>query len=361
MKNKLFKHLRFVNSFPLAMRILNNTIRVRLLEKNRLRNIQICVTYGCNFKCEFCSCNTLIKKEKELSIEQWKKIWDDVYKLGVIHVDITGGEPTLRGVDWLCEFIKYITKNNDIIVSIATNGWNLNEDYLRKLKEAGLNTVELSLHSIDSNVHDKITGIKDSHLKVLEVIHLAKNVGLNVCVSSVLTSKNFDDIENISNFCETLDLIHLIQIVASVGKWTKKEEMEIRDYDEKYEELLSRHSYMRDDRFFNFRGGKLCPGGIEKWYVTAYGDVMQCSFVPVSYGNLLDESAEEIYKMMCECPYLSKRSEKCKRVFDKEFIKLLFEPSKKNKSLPVRMLGWLPIYDGMPVAITGEKDGNKRR
>jgi len=329
------KHLRFINSFPLALRALNGMIRCKLLKQNRLRNIQLCVTYGCNFKCEFCSCSTLRKPQRPLNLEQWKRIWDDIYGLGVIHVDVTGGEPTLRGRGWLCEFINHITKNNDVIVSLATNGWLLNKEYLKRLKKAGLNTVELSLHSIYPKTHDKITRIKGSYDKVLEIITLARETGLNVCISSVLTSKNFDDVEKIANFCKALDLIHLIQIVSAVGRWSKREEMEIKDYDEEYEELLSRHPHMRDDRFFNFRGSPLCPGGIEKWYLTVYGEVMQCSFVPISYGNLLEESAEEIYKKICNSPPVYRKSRKCKRVFDKEFVERMFKLAKKMKKLPV--------------------------
>jgi len=335
MKSRWIKHLRFVNSFPLIMRALNNVIKVRILNQNRLKNIQLCVTYNCNFDCGFCSCDTLKKSKKPLNLEQWKKIWDGIYKLGVIHADVTGGEPTLRGVDWLCEFIEYITKNNDITVSLATNGWLLNEEYLKKLKESGLDTVELSLHSFNHSTHNNITKKKGSYTKVFEVMILAKRIGLNVCISSVLTSKNFDDIEEITRFCERVDSIHLIQIASAVGKWIDREDMEIGNYDKKYEEMLSRHPLMRDDRFFNFRGSPLCPGGIEKWYVTSYGDVMQCSFVPISYGNLLEESAEEIYKKICNFPPVYRRSRKCKRVFDKEFVKRMFKLAKKMKELPV--------------------------
>jgi hypothetical protein len=49
---------------------------------------------------------------------------------------------------------------------------------------------------------------------------------------------------------------------------------------------------------------------------------------------LLEEPAEGIYKRICSFPLIRKRSEKCKRVFDKEFIEKIFKPTKKMKNLP---------------------------
>lgn len=337
---KRLQHIRFIKDKPrLFLRIADNIIRVKIFGQNRLRNTQIALTYGCNFRCEFCSATTLHDKKKELTTEQVKHVWDEIKKLGVIHVDLTGGEPTLRKD--LTEIIKYISKNNDVIVSIATNGYLLREEKIREWKKAGLNSIFLSLHSMNPTVQDAITKVKGSYKRVIESAKIAKSLGLNVCINTVLTSENFDDVKRISEYARKNDLLLLLEPIATIGR-SKNDSTskKITNFYKEYKKLLGSGQHVRADTTTNFRNlgnDEMCPGGIEKWYITAYGEVIQCSFVQISYGNILEEGAKTIYKRMVSFPILSKKSDRCKHVFDKEFINKWFNPTRKFKQLPIKV------------------------
>jgi len=335
---KRLKHIRFIGGKPrLAYRIAGNILNSAILNRPRLRNIQIALTYRCNFVCSFCSATTLNSKKKEMTLPEVRHIWDNVKRLGVVHVDLTGGEPTLR--DDLPEIIRYIAKDKDTIVSIATNGFLMTPERVQLYKKAGLNSVFVSLHSMNPKVQDKISGVKGSYDKALQAMANASSAGLNVCINSVITSENFDDIKKIIDFAEKKDYLVLLEPIATIGRSINdSEDRKITGFYEEYMSLLRKH-HVRADTTTNFRNlgsSELCPGGIEKWYITAYGEVLQCSFVQVTYGNLLTEDAKEIYRRMTSFPILCRRSKKCKHVFDEDFIRDWFDPIREQASLPLK-------------------------
>ncbi|MFH1225587.1 MAG: radical SAM protein [Candidatus Diapherotrites archaeon] len=331
---KYLVYLRFLKSFGLVKRAAKGKIRA-LTNGTVLRNLQFCVTYKCNFNCEFCSCSTLREPRREMALEEWKKVWDDAYSLGAIHADITGGEPMTMGIDWLCELVSHITKNNDVICSTVTNASLLTEEKIDRLKKAGLDVLEISIHSMDPERHEGWNGQKGSLQQAINMALYARKAGLNVCISSVLSSDSFGDIEEVAKFCEQHGFLHLIQLAAAVGNWHGENEKEIDAYKERYYALLKKYPGMRDDRYTNFRRFNICPGGMEKWYVTPYGEVMQCSFVGISYGNLLKESARTIYDRIKSYEFMRKECADCKRTFDRDFIENVYSTVKGRKKIPV--------------------------
>ncbi len=327
--SKMTNHLSFIRKKPKAgLRIIGNTILTRL-GIQRLRNTQLAITYNCNFNCAMCSAEYLRKNNKVITPDEAEHIWKEIKKLGVVHVDLTGGEPTVAGDDRLCDIIRRINRKNDVIISIATNGWLLNEERLNKYKKAGLDSVFISIHSNEREMHDSLS-VKGSWDRAISGAKMASAMGFNVCINCVLYPGNFNGIEKLAGLCAERGWLLLINPMAFSGKWHGKT---ISDFHDRYYELLKKTN-VRADTTFNYRGKNICPGGIEKWYVTTYGDVMQCSFVHVSYGNLFEESSKKIYSRMLKCSWLVKRSE-CKHLFDENFSKNWHMPIQKLKVLPV--------------------------
>lgn len=334
---QVLEHLRFLKGRPRVLsKIFMNTFMSMILKRFRLRNMQLAVTYACNFKCPMCSSTTLFEHDKKiLTLEQIKNILDEARELGLVHLDITGGEPLLRGEEELCEIIRYATCQKDIIVSIATNGFLTTKNNLKKFKDAGLHTVLFNLQSSDESRHDAIMDVKGSFRKVLDGITYAKEMGLGVCINTVLSADNFEEIEELRNFCENKKILLLINPAASSGRWRYDEEKKISNLYPRYIKLLKK-PYSRADTVYNFRtAGSGCPGGIEKIYVTAHGEVLQCTFVQVSYGNATKEPLRDIYARMCNFPITRKYKDRCKHLFDQEFQEKWLYPIRDQKALPL--------------------------
>lgn len=331
--SKLLKHFRFFRGNPfVAPRIVGNTV-LGHLGVDRVRNAQCALTYKCNQKCKMCSSSAFIQKTKGLSLKEWKDVTDQLHALGCVHYDLTGGEPCLKGLDFLCKLVSHINRRKDTIVSLATNGGILQESWLGPLRKAGLNSVFFNLQSDKAREHNKIVGLPKSYEHIMEMIPKVKKAGLNVCINTCLTTDNFKQMRNLLKFCEENDMLLLINLAAPTGRWAEKR-VRITKFRDRYYRFLNSSPNARADTSFNYRGKNLCPGGIEKVYVTAYGDIMQCTFTQLSYGNVRKEPLKTIYDRMRKNPYIKERSI-CKHSFNERFREEWLTPRMNAKKAPV--------------------------
>ena len=160
----------------------------------RVNYLRISVTERCNFRCQYCMPEkpfSWVPRENLLSFEDLFKFVQVAIDEGIEKIRITGGEPTLRhDID---RFIKMISDyKNDIDLAMTTNGYLL-KDSAKKLKEAGLKRINISLDSLKLEVAAKIAK-KDVLKNVLEGIEAALDVGLKIKINMV-PLKGLNDIE----------------------------------------------------------------------------------------------------------------------------------------------------------------------
>jgi MoaA/NifB/PqqE/SkfB family radical SAM enzyme len=134
--------------------------------------------------------------DKSLSTEEWKSIIDTCRQAGIPQVTFTGGEPTQR-LD-LIELIDYAQWH---VTRLNTNGVNFSLDYAKKLFDANLDGVQLTLYSQDAGVHDNLVGTPGAWPKTVQGIQNARDAGLSVSVNTPLVRLN-------SQYVETLQFIH---------------------------------------------------------------------------------------------------------------------------------------------------------
>ncbi|RLG70102.1 MAG: hypothetical protein DRO07_00990 [Candidatus Iainarchaeum archaeon] len=163
--------------------------------------VGINLTDRCNFKC--CFCNIKQEAKQELSLHEIKKLLEDLKELSVEHVSFTGGEPFLRND--IFEVLG-LAKDMGFDVNICTNASLLDKEKVEKLNELSIDWVTVSLHSLDKEKFEKITGIKGSFKRTIEGIKtLAKYCKATTNVVCVLTSENASDIAGLNallDFCE---------------------------------------------------------------------------------------------------------------------------------------------------------------
>ncbi len=82
------------------------------------------VTPKCNLRCEFCYGNDEALPADELEPAQWRRIFEKLSSWGVLRVDISGGEPTLRGD--LSQIIQH-GLDTGLNVVVSTNGMVLSK------------------------------------------------------------------------------------------------------------------------------------------------------------------------------------------------------------------------------------------
>ena len=177
----------------------------------------------CNLKCKHCYVGDWRFSPRpmpstETMMARIRKIVDFSKKQGFKrHVmNISGGEPTLRSD--IFEIIKEVRKN-DANPLLLTNGMLFTKEYVKKIKNAGCDSVQISIEGPE-DLNDLIRG-RGTFQKIMSAIRNCKDEGFNV-TAGVTVSK-----VNISGFCDlvgTLDgkvdkfhVSELVQIGAGTG------------------------------------------------------------------------------------------------------------------------------------------------
>jgi MoaA/NifB/PqqE/SkfB family radical SAM enzyme len=339
-------HLKFVRKKPhIALRLAKDIFAVRVLRQRRLRTIDWAITYRCNSSCTMCSAkhlmgNKMNRGKKELTPEQMLDVWRQAVRLGAVHLNLTGGEPTIRCTDEVVKIISLLNREGALI-SMVTNSISMTREKLRAFAEAGLDTLQLSLEGMNPKVHDGVRNTPGNYEKLMQVFRWAKELRLNICLSAVITGSNFGEIKRIIDFGRKEGVFVLLNPISASGEKAGDFSGSIRDKKREYYKLL-KEGHVRADTIFNFRGGSGCPGG-ERIEITAYGDVMSCPHVQVSYGNVLKEQLSKIYRRISGFPYLRDFQKDCRHVFNDEYIEKIMKPTFGTYELPVS------IYDH-PVA-----------
>ncbi|QIW24261.1 GTP 3',8-cyclase MoaA [Sulfolobus sp. S-194] len=185
-----------------------------------IEDLRVTLTHVCNFSCFFCHMEGEDSSQSLLSPEEISLVAKVGIEYGIRSVKLTGGEPTLRRD--LVQIIKELKDKGIKEVSMTTNGVLLST-LAWKLKEAGLDRVNVSLHSLDKQLFKEITGV-DALDKVIDGIKEAIKAGLRpLKLNFVLTKKNISQLDNIINFAiETgVDELHLIELhPVGLGKNT---------------------------------------------------------------------------------------------------------------------------------------------
>jgi len=147
--------------------------------------IRISVTERCNFRCAYCMPEKpfeWVPKENLLSFEEMFEFLKVAIDEGVKKIRITGGEPLLR--EDIDVFIKMINDyKNDIDLAMTTNAYLL-KGMAKKLKEAGLKRINVSIDTLKPEVAKQIAQ-KDVLKNVLDGVDEALRVGLKVKVNMV--------------------------------------------------------------------------------------------------------------------------------------------------------------------------------
>jgi len=147
--------------------------------------LRVSVTERCNFRCQYCMPEkpfSWVPKENLLNFEELFLFVKVAIDEGITKIRITGGEPLLR-TD-LDKFIEMINNHKSgLDLALTTNGFLL-KDAAQKLKNAGLQRVNISLDSLKQDVAGKMAQ-KDVLAKVQAGIEEALKVGLNVKINMV--------------------------------------------------------------------------------------------------------------------------------------------------------------------------------
>ncbi|MGP4062254.1 GTP 3',8-cyclase MoaA [Halobacillus sp. H74] len=156
-----------------------------------IKDLRISVIDQCNFRCTYCMPAEIfgpdyafLPEDQLLSFDEIIRLVKIFAKFGVEKIRLTGGEPLMRKkLDDLIRRIREVDGIQDI--AVTTNAVFLVKQ-AKKLKEAGLDRVNISLDAIEDEVFQETNGRGVKIKPVLKGIEAARDAGLPIKVNMVV-------------------------------------------------------------------------------------------------------------------------------------------------------------------------------
>jgi pyrroloquinoline quinone biosynthesis protein E len=152
------------------------------------------LTYRCPLRCPYCSNPVDFGAVRDgLDAPNWARIFAEAAKLGVLHVGLTGGEPSARSD---LEEIVRGAADAGLYTHLVTSGRPITPDRLAELKHQGLRSVQLSFQDAREADSDRIAGTKSfGHKQAIAA--KARELDLALVLNVVLHRENLERTDEI--------------------------------------------------------------------------------------------------------------------------------------------------------------------
>ncbi|HEY7128726.1 MAG TPA: pyrroloquinoline quinone biosynthesis protein PqqE [Nitrospira sp.] len=158
------------------------------------------LTYRCPLHCAYCSNPTSYEGRPALDTDQWRRLLTEAEAIGVMQVNLTGGEPLLRSdLEQLVAHAHHL----GLYTNLITSGVPLSRRRLSRLRANGLDAVQLSLQSTQKALGDRIAD-RAVHDQKLAVARWTRALRIALTLNIVLHRDNIDEIEDIIALAEEL-------------------------------------------------------------------------------------------------------------------------------------------------------------
>lgn len=223
--------------------------------------LRISLTDVCNFRCHYCIPHvevTFMPASRLMNADEIETIAETFVKLGVNKIRLTGGEPLLRK-----DFEAILLKLAKFPVSLAitTNGDRVNK-FIDLFKETGLNSLNISLDSLDREKFKSITK-RDKFDQVLSNINLLLKNNFHVKINMVVMKGiNEDEILQFVEWTKHKPVhVRFIEFMPfDKNQWNKNT---VFTYDEMLEVISKEYSFVKIKDQFNDTAKKYKPLGHE--------------------------------------------------------------------------------------------------
>ena len=159
------------------------------------------ITHRCPLHCPYCSNPLeLSRAQAELSADEWKRVFTEARALGVLQLGLSGGEPLLRKD---LESLVAHARQTGLYTTLVTSGLGLTRERAHRLRDAGIDHIQISFQDSDRANAERIAGITSVEKKVAAAA-LVSEIGVAFSVNVVLHRGNLDHIGEIIELAASL-------------------------------------------------------------------------------------------------------------------------------------------------------------
>ena len=158
------------------------------------------ITYRCPLHCPYCSNPTQARNDQELTANEWTRVIREAAALGVLQIGFSGGEPLARRD--LQDLVRAAREAN-LYTNLITSGIGLDDDRVRALRDAGLDSVQLSFQSDNTGLADEVAGAR-AHQHKLAAAAKIRAAGIPLSLNFVVHRRNIDRLAEMIALAESL-------------------------------------------------------------------------------------------------------------------------------------------------------------
>ena len=282
------------------------------------------VTRACDLACKHCrACAQPLPHAKQLSTEMSKTLISQIASFPKPPVLVfTGGDPMKR--QDIFELVHHAVEAGIQAAMTPSATPLVTLDALRKLKEAGLSRLAVSLDSEDAAVHDGFRGVPGSFARTMDILHDAREAGLSLQINTTITKRNVNQVDAMADLIGTFGIaLWSVFFLVPVGRGLAEQRIEPWQYEMVFEKLWQHaqsqpfavktteaHHYRR---FVLQREGdpqrnamaipdriQRAPIGVNDgkgvMFVSHTGSVYPSGFMPILCGKFPQESVVDVYQ-----------------------------------------------------------------
>jgi len=268
------------------------------------------LTYDCPLHCPYCS-NPLDlgNKKDELSTEHWYDVMTQARAMGAVQLGFSGGEPLLRK-----DLEKLVKHGRDLgfYTNLITSGIGLTGKRIAKLKQAGLDHIQISFQGADPEVNDAIAGRGKAYQQKFEMAQQVKAQGYPMVLNFVISKQNIEQVPQILALATLLNADYVELATAQYYGWayhnrdhllpTKQQLIRAEAHVNDYRALQSgkgpQFIFVTPD-YYEDRP-KACMNGWASTFltVTPDGSALPChsaKLLPLTFPNVKQHTISEIW------------------------------------------------------------------
>lgn len=282
-----------------------------------ITSVMLELTYRCSEKCIHCYNEGATRNDEEIStrgnreeltLDDYKRLIDELYNLGLMKVCLTGGDPFSKPVAW--DIIDYLYCKG-VAFDIFTNGQKIVND-VERLANYYPRLVGVSIYSGIAEVHDQITRVKGSWERSMSVVRQLSALGIPMNLKCCVMRPNVKTYYMVADIAKQYGVVPQFEINLTdsiegdkcVSKYLRmtKEQLEIVLRDDNVPLYVGKEAP-------NYGGQKkleednACGAGDNSLCITPEGNVIPCCAFHSLFGNLKEQSILKILSDSKELAY----------------------------------------------------------
>ena len=265
-------------------------------------SLQFELTNRCNERCRHCYLPDS-RNFRDIDTSLAVSVLDQLVDMGTLNVTFSGGECLLHP-----DFVQILkhAREKDFSIAILSNITLLNDEIIHSLKDANINSLQVSVYSMNPEEHDYITRLEGSHEKTIRNLERLIEADIPVQISCPTMRSTYRSYREVLKWAYShgikayTDYIMMARTDSTTDNLinrltlseTEKLLMDIVNYDIEYRNALASGAEPR----LTDPNDNLCGAGIDSMCIAVNGDFFPCSgFQSYSLGNAYENSVAEVW------------------------------------------------------------------